>query len=467
MTSSDPCRAPDGAEPVLPVPPLAGDSTGSHAEASGRRQRDLAIEAYLDGSLSAADADRLVSLLRAGGHDATAIRERVGFAGLIGQALDTADATAVARAVLERLDATSDRGAFARRVQRLLPARQHRRRQHPSIMPLAAAALLVLATGAYWWLALDHKREQILICQVVAAAPGSVIERAGALLPARQAATLQAGDLVHASSPITLRYDDGTGLILSAGSRLGIDPSAPGKRVHLVAGAVEAEVTPQPAGRPFLLSTPQARVEVVGTHFLLAATNERTRLELQHGTVRLTRSLDGQTIAVQAGETADVAADTPFAARPQHAPAPATPPAESAGQPVFPTDGLEGWTQQHGSWSLVDGIVRSRSSDGPSRLISQRAFTDLILTCRLRILGTTHAEVQVGDYNWFFTIPANQQEWVDVRLEQRGGDLRCQADGVALQAEPGAGKPARPGPLAFYVMTGALEIGQARIQGAP
>jgi hypothetical protein len=111
--------------------------------------------------------------------------------------------------------------------------------------------------------------------------------------------------------------------------------------------------------------------------------------------------------------------------------------------------------------------VSGNGDGGTARLLSRHPHGDMILTCRLRMVDVDHAEVQVGDYNWFVTVPAAGHQWIQLRLAVEGGTLRASADGVALPTEPGFGLGPRPGPLAFYVMGGRLEIADARIRTTP
>jgi hypothetical protein len=172
---------------------------------------------------------------------------------------------------------------------------------------------------------------------------------------------------------------------------------------------------------------------------------------------------------MHANQTATVADGAAFAAQPLHPPATAS--ATAAGEaPLFDV-GLTGWTQQHGSWSLDGDVVRGNGDGGTARLLGRHPYGDLVLTCRLRIVDIDRAEVQVGDYNWFVTVPAASHQWIQLRVVVQGGVLSASADGVALAGEPGFGLAPRPGPLAFYVMRGRLEIADARIRttsgGAP
>jgi ferric-dicitrate binding protein FerR (iron transport regulator) len=438
------------------------EAPGAPAERTG-----LLIEAYLDGTLERAGAKTLAGLIRAGGPPAAEIHRRLEFTGLLGQALDTADAEGVARAVGERIDAEGETAAFARRVERSLPTRRSVRRRATRMPALAAAALVMVALLGGWWMAERHGAAASW--QVIAAAPGSLILRAGSSLAALHGLVLVPGDTVQAAGAATLHGADGSSLVLDTGARLAIEAGAGGMRLRLERGELEADIAPQAAHRTVVLVTAQARVEVIGTRFTLDAAPTRTRLDLEHGVVRLTRLSDGAALEMHANQTATVADATAFAAQPLHPPASAT--TTAAGEAPLFDDGLTGWTQQHGSWSLDGAVVRGNGDGGTARLLGRHPYGDLVLTCRLRIVDIDRAEVQVGDYNWFITVPAASHQWIQLRLAVQGGVLSASADGVALAAEPGFGLAPRPGPLAFYVMRGRLEIADARIRttsgGAP
>jgi hypothetical protein len=420
---------------------------------------DLLIESYLDGSLSPAGAETLAGLIRAGGPQAAEIHRRLEFTGLLGQALDLADAEAVARAVGERIDAEGESAAFARRIERSLPTRSHARRQAPRLPAYAAAALVMAALLGAWWMA---ARQGAASWRVIAAAPGSLILRAGATLAAVSDLALATGDSLQAAGAVTLHGADGSSLVLDAGARLAIEAGTDGTRLRLERGELEADIARQPAHRMVVLTTALARVEVIGTRFTLAAAPTRTRLDLEHGVVRLTRLSDGAALEMHADQTATVADGAAFAVQPLHPPAAGT--EASIGEVPLFANGLAGWTQQHGSWSLDGEVVRGSGDGGTARLLSRHPYGDLVLTCRLRMVDVDRAEVQVGDYNWFVTVPANGHRWIQLRLAVEGGTLRASADGVALPTEPGFGLAPRPGPLAFYVMSGRLEIADARIR---
>lgn len=100
-----------------------------------------------------------------------------------------------------------------------------------------------------------------------------------------------------------LQFADGTRLMLSSDSQIEFDAD-PQKRLVVRQGLLSADVAPQPAGRPLLVRTATAEMEVVGTEFSLAAESDATRLNVQSGRVRMRRLVDGRTIDVDAQQAA-------------------------------------------------------------------------------------------------------------------------------------------------------------------
>lgn len=394
---------------------------------------DRQIEAYLDGTISGGDAVLLAQSLRSGGR-AAAI-ERIAFAGLLAQALDPADGDAVARSVLARIEAQSSASAMVRSVQRSI---RPRRRTTASRLPWLLAAAALLAVAALWWLGGTPPPVADL------AAGTATIARAGGTLPAAAGTRLLTGDRITTDGTATVHWPDGSELVLAAGSALALSP-----RPHLERGTVDASIVHQPAGAPFVVATAEAQIEVLGTRFRLAADAGSTRCDLHTGAVRITRLADGRSLQLAPGQSATVAPGQPLA----------------AWLVLFPATGLDGWEQQYGTWSNDGVTVRGTAVDqGKVRIFSERVFSDLELTCRMRVTGVELAEIQLGDYNWFFEIPARDGAWSEVHLRQHGPTMTCTADGTVLAAQPGAGLAPRAGRLSFYVRPGGnLELRDCRV----
>ena len=129
---------------------------------------------------------------------------------------------------------------------------------------------------------------------------------------------LAAGNFQSANEAGTavLRFDDGTRLTLGGGVDLLLADDGQ-KRVHLKSGTLGAEVRPQPKGRPLLIRTPTATLEVVGTVFSVTAVPEQTTMNVQEGRVRLERLADGAEVEVPANHVATASLETsvPLVAR--------------------------------------------------------------------------------------------------------------------------------------------------------
>jgi ferric-dicitrate binding protein FerR (iron transport regulator) len=129
-----------------------------------------------------------------------------------------------------------------------------------------------------------------------AARPGA----SGADLAIVSGTTLHLGD--HESR--SLACPDGSRLGLEGGAELDFYDDAHGMRIALRAGAMSADIRPQPAGRPLRIAAPQADLVVVGTSFRVASDLGRTRLDVSHGSVRFSSRSGGGEFLVAAGEYA-------------------------------------------------------------------------------------------------------------------------------------------------------------------
>lgn len=121
---------------------------------------------------------------------------------------------------------------------------------------------------------------------------------------------LKASDLIRtaADSSATLRFADGSRLLVAAGSQIRIEqllsvgrPALPAVRLNLQRGHTEAQVAPAPPGRRFEVDTPALNLGVRGTDFRIQvdAQAAQTRLEVLSGRVE---TQAGQArVAVDAG----------------------------------------------------------------------------------------------------------------------------------------------------------------------
>jgi hypothetical protein len=115
------------------------------------------------------------------------------------------------------------------------------------------------------------------------------------------------------SAFMTLRFDDGTVVTLTGESMLEFDARWQ-KNLVLRHGSLSVNASPQPPGRPMLVRTPTAEVEVVGTIFSLSVDAQNTHVAVEEGSVRFLRLADGQSVAVkeQSVATASLVATRPL-----------------------------------------------------------------------------------------------------------------------------------------------------------
>lgn len=120
-----------------------------------------------------------------------------------------------------------------------------------------------------------------------------------------------------------LEYPDGTAVTISGLSALTVSAGEP-KEMHLRRGRLSAAVAPQPAGRPVVIHTPTARLDVLGTQLNVEAGPAATVLSVNEGRVRMTRLVDGSVAEVPADHRAVASVDPrrELAATPRPAPAP-------------------------------------------------------------------------------------------------------------------------------------------------
>jgi ferric-dicitrate binding protein FerR (iron transport regulator) len=107
---------------------------------------------------------------------------------------------------------------------------------------------------------------------------------------------------------IELEFSDGSTATISGNSMLTFSDDEQ-KKLHLKAGNLSSNVKPQPAGKPMLIYTRSAMLEVVGTQFEVEAETAATMLNVSEGSVRVTRFSDGNSVDVPARHRVIAAAD--------------------------------------------------------------------------------------------------------------------------------------------------------------
>lgn len=177
-------------------------------------------------------------------------------------------------------------------------------------LPLAwAAAVAILATAGL--LAGRHIATRPVA--TLTEATGSVIwtgHRGETRREMSAGARLRNGRLetVGAVASAQLRFKDGTVLTLVGNSEILFSVNGR-KLVELKSGSLSASVAKQPAGRPMIIRTSTAEMEVLGTAFAVNAQADETRLDVAEGSVRMRRLVDGHAVDVGAKHSAVASLD--------------------------------------------------------------------------------------------------------------------------------------------------------------
>ncbi len=256
--------------------------------------------------------------------------------------------------------------------------------------PALVAGVLLIVLGAGWWLRPD----------------------ADADLPSRDGFRLARGATV--AGPATVVWPDGSEARLAAGGQVRVPTN--GRGLELDAGDVAVHVAHQTPGEHFVVRSPQALTQVIGTRFRLRCTAESTSLLVDEGRVvfqRLDQIADGARQDIVAGGHA------------------------VAGLGGAPSADLIAW------WPLNDGsgaVARDASGNGHHGQISGAQWT----ADGLRFAGgDDHVEipargalatVQNGDYSlsaWFQPAslpPASGRDSLAVILGRSSWTLGLYAD---------------------------------------
>lgn len=214
-------------------------------------------------------------------------------------------------------DDSLDLRAHALREMEKWQQRENRSRHRSFLLGLAFVVLLSFGVALWFILARpDHG--------MLDPGEGIIVSRGEGILEPLEPLALEPGDVVMTKPGVEtrVRYGDGSVVTVGGEARFTVAGSEPDAeavpRLDVDTGRFSANIRTRSATSPFLLTTPDARVRVLGTEFELAARPGRTRLDVENGRVEFTRLVDGTTITVAADEFAVAAhamTNLPFRSR--------------------------------------------------------------------------------------------------------------------------------------------------------
>ena len=160
----------------------------------------------------------------------------------------------------------------------------------------SAAACLTIVAGSLAYNYYQSLRfAERVVARIEKTSPGVSIRRDGRVVTAVAGMPLAVGDGIETgeAQSVSFTYQgEETRVMLEGGSGLRLERTGEGKKLILDRGRIEAEVSPQPEGKPMAVVTPHAEMAVLGTVFSVSASEHTTGLSVADGTVRM--SLPGR-----------------------------------------------------------------------------------------------------------------------------------------------------------------------------
>ena len=255
---------------------------------------------YLDGTLRPEEESQVADLLRSDPEARTFLRD------VAEQAVTVADIERVEQG--QQLELTT-RG-YAVRNQHVTAdgTGSTRTRLNRWLIGIAAVAIVALTASLYF----QRPAAERQIAKIIGLS-GSLqwTGDAGQVVRQLSVGTELAGGTIEGIAPdswFELEFNDGSTVAISGNSMLTFSDHGQ-KKLHLNKGSFSAFVLPQPAGKPMLIHTRSAMLEVLGTRFDVETGLSSTILNVSEGKVRMKRLSDGSSVVVPAQHRLIVAAD--------------------------------------------------------------------------------------------------------------------------------------------------------------
>jgi len=255
---------------------------------------------YLDGNLLPEEEARIADLLRCDPEARVFLRD------VAEQAVTVADVERVEERRQGELGARQDWAGNRREA--LSKIRGPRTRVAKWPWAVAAAAVVALIANVY----LLHPSAEREIAKITGLS-GSLqwTGDGGRVFYDLRVGTKLPGGTIEGMVPgswFELEFNDGSTVTISGNSMLTFSDHGQ-KKLHLKEGSVSGNVRPQRAGKPMLIYTRSAMLEVLGTQFDVEAGLSATMLNVSEGKVRVKRLSDSSMVDVPAKYRVIAAAD--------------------------------------------------------------------------------------------------------------------------------------------------------------
>ncbi len=269
-----------------------------------RELHDL-VDRHLRGELDESEKERLVELLDS---DVAARREFVEQAQWDTRLADVLRESRQSRETLLEPDAEDDANALVATRTATMRGRMRTITLNRALWAAVAVIIVALATGLYFQ---PPSAEQPIA--TITGLSGSLqwTGDGGRVFHDLSVGTALPGGTIEGMEPgswFELEFNDGSTVTISGNSMLTFSDHGQ-KKLHLKEGSVSGDVKPQPTGKPMLIYTRSAMLEVLSTQFDVDTGLLATTLNVSEGMVRVKRLSDGSTVDVPARHRVVASAD--------------------------------------------------------------------------------------------------------------------------------------------------------------
>lgn len=194
-------------------------------------------------------------------------------------------------------------GVIQKNANENKPATASRRRVVAILSGLAACLAII---AVYALLQNSTKTENAIIA-TVEEARGATCRSGDQVTELQKGAPVRSGEIIHTTDFASIHFPDGTRVAVDEHSDVTFSLNGGAKHIDLHNGLIELSVSKQPAGKPLVVQSSNAKVTVVGTKFQVEASQQYTEVEVREGIVRLESTQGGKTsVETKAGELARV-----------------------------------------------------------------------------------------------------------------------------------------------------------------